>query len=192
MKLLHKKFWMKTHLYLSLFFLPAAFIYALTGVLYHFYLREEAGATIYEIPLEEMPPKGQEQAFILEVLEANHLAIPKNTEVRMHRGNPAMGTLTYTVIVSKNKEGEPQLKVVDRGWYGILLLMHKAKGQKWEMGDIKLGAFEFIAIGFGLSLIIFYFSGLVMTSFCKKERALSLGIFMGGLLITILAVYLSV
>ncbi|TLD80771.1 hypothetical protein LS68_004610 [Helicobacter sp. MIT 05-5293] len=187
-----RKLWMQIHLYLSLFFLPAAFIYALTGALYLFDLREEAGAKVHEIKLDSMPEKGQEKEFIIQTLEANQLPVPKNTDVRMHRGNPAMGGLTYSVSLSLNKQGEPQLRAVDRSLYGILLLMHKAKGSKYEIGSFKLGLFDFIAIGFALSLMIFYFSGLVITSFCKKNRASAFGVFVGGLFITSLAIYLSV
>ena len=50
-----KQIWMKVHLYLSLFFLPAALIYAITGSLYLFDIKEEAGATIHEIQIESLP-----------------------------------------------------------------------------------------------------------------------------------------
>lgn len=187
-----RKLWMQIHLYLSLFFLPVAFIYALTGALYLFDLREEVGAKVYEIKLDSMPEKGQEKAFIIQTLEANQLPVPKNTDVRIQKGNLVMGSLTYSVSLSSNKQGEPQLRAVDRSLYGILLLMHKAKGSKYEIGSFKLGLFDFIAIGFAFSLIIFYFSGLVITSFCKKNRTSALGVFIGGFLITSLAIYLSI
>lgn len=187
-----RKLWMQIHLYLSLFFLPMAFIYALTGALYLFDLREEVGAKVYEIKLDSMPEKGQEKAFIIQALEANQLPVPKNTDVRIQKGNLVMGSLTYSVSLSSNKQGEPQLRAVDRSLYGILLLMHKAKGSKYEIGSFKLGLFDFIAIGFAFSLIIFYFSGLVITSFCKKNRTNALGVFIGGFLITSLAIYLSI
>lgn len=187
-----RKLWMQIHLYLSLFFLPVAFIYALTGALYLFDLREEVGAKVYEIKLDSMPEKGQEKAFIIQTLEANQLPVPKNTDVRIQKGNLVMGSLTYSVSLSSNKQGEPQLRAVDRSLYGILLLMHKAKGSKYEIGSFKLGLFDFIAIGFAFSLIIFYFSGLVITSFCKKNRTNALGVFIGGFLITSLAIYLSI
>ena len=60
-----KSLWMKVHLYLSLFFLPAALIYALTGALYIFDVRENADASIQELVLPSVPQKGEEQEIIL-------------------------------------------------------------------------------------------------------------------------------
>ncbi|WP_394967014.1 hypothetical protein [uncultured Helicobacter sp.] len=65
-----KSLWMKVHLYLSLFFLPAALIYALTGALYIFDVRENADAKIQEFTLPSIPQQGEEQAAILSVLHA--------------------------------------------------------------------------------------------------------------------------
>lgn len=84
---LHRKFWMQLHLYLSLFFLPAALIYAITGVLYIFEIRQNSGATILDIPLDSMPQKGQEEEFIITILKDKNLKIPKDTQVRMMKGD---------------------------------------------------------------------------------------------------------
>lgn len=58
---LNKKNWMQIHTYLSLFFLPAAFIYVLTGALYIFEIRQNSGAKIYEFKLDSIPKKGEEK-----------------------------------------------------------------------------------------------------------------------------------
>lgn len=178
-----KKDWMKIHTYLSLFFLPMCFIYVLTGIGYIFEFKDSAGAKIYEFVLPNPPQKGEEAAVMIETLKANNLKIPSNTEITMQRGNPTMGTISYGVsIESDRKSGELKVRVIDRSLYGILVLMHKAKGAVY---------FDIVAVGFALSLAIFYLSGLIMTSFCKNKRK-SAGIAFGsGLLITIIAVYLS-
>ena len=187
-----KKNWMQIHTYLSLFFLPVALIYALTGVLYIFEIRQDSGARIHTIPLESAPEKGKEQEIILSTLKENNLKIPKNTKVTNFRGNmPRMGNVYYDVVISQDKNGA-MLRATQRNLYGVLMLMHKSVGTKFQLGSFRFSLFDFIAIGFGISLVIFYLSGLIVTSFCKRNRKAAFGILGVGLIITILAVYFSV
>ena len=178
-----KKSWMNIHLYLSLFFLPMCAIYVLTGIGYIFDFKDEAGAKIVEISLPNAPQKGEEGAFMIETLKANNLKIPSNTAVYMARGNPTMGSISYAVsLEADRKSGELKMRVINRSIYGILVLMHKAKGAVY---------FNAVAVCFALSLAIFYLSGLIMTSFCKNRRK-SAGIAVAvGFAITAIAVYLS-
>ncbi len=178
-----KKDWMKIHTYLSLFFLPMCVIYVLTGIGYIFDFKDTAGAKIYEFALPNAPQKGEEAATMIEVLKANNLKIPSNTDIKIQKGNPSMGSISYAVsLEADRKSGELKVKVVDRGLYGILVLMHKAKGAVY---------FNVVAVCFALSLAIFYLSGLIMTSFCKNKRK-SAGIALGsGFVITAIAIYLS-
>ncbi|MGI0406449.1 hypothetical protein ACRE1S_03585 [Helicobacter himalayensis] len=178
-----KQLWMKIHLYLSIFFFPVALIYVLTGALYILEIRENADATTHTITLDSLPQKGQEQEFILNLLEAHSLKIPSDTQVRMMKGAPTMGDIKYNVSITKDKDGTNILRTTDRGLYGILLLMHKAKGKFY---------FDIIAVAFAISMIIFYLSGLIMTSFCKKHQKSALWTFVAGLGITALAIYLSI
>lgn len=187
-----RKIWMQVHLYLSLFFLPVAFIYALTGVLYIFEIRQNSGAHIIDITLDSMPPKGEEQSFMLQILQEHNLKIPQDTTLKMMKGSPFMGNIKYSVTLNKNREGEPVLRTIDRGLYGILMLMHKSSGKKYEILGFKLSIFDFLAISFGISLMIFYLSGLIMTSFCKGKRAPAFGVLSIGFILTILAIYLSI
>lgn len=187
-----KKFWIKLHTYLSLFFLPLALIYAITGVGYIYEIRQNSGAEIVKIPLESMPKKGGEKELILKLLEENSLEIPKDTSIKMFRGNPSMGNVYYGASIIKERNGEIILQVTKRNIYGVLLLMHKSNGSKFEVGGFKFHFFDFLAMGFGASLLLFYLSGLIMTSFCKKDRPVSFGVLGAGLVATILAVYFSV
>ena len=177
-----KQNWMKVHLYLSLFFLPAALIYAITGSLYLFGIREEANATIHELKIEQLP-KGREQETILRILKENNLKIPSDTTLKIMRGNPSMGSIRYSVMVTKEKDGTYVLRAVERSLYGILLLMHKGKGGFY---------FDIIAVSFSISLILFYVSGLIITSFCKKKRKSALFAFFIGLAITSIMIFLSI
>lgn len=178
----NKQNWMKLHLYLSLFFLPAALLYALTGALYLLHIREDYGATIHEISLPIIQ-KGQEKDIILQTLQEHNIPLPKNTDLRNMRGNLTMGTITHNVSLIKNKDGGYTLRSFQPSLYGILLLMHKGKGKFY---------FDIIAIGFALSLIIFYISGLIMTSFCKKKRKFALITFLCGFALTTLMIFLSI
>ena len=187
-----KKFWIKLHLYLSLFFLPLALIYAITGVGYIYDIRQDAGAKIIKIPLESMPKKGEEQELMLKILHENHLEIPRDTSIKMFRGNVNMGNVYYGATILKERDGAVNMQVTKRNLYGVLLLMHKSKGSKFKIGDFAFSFFDFLAMGFGVSLLLFYLSGLIMTSFCKKDRIASFSALGVGLFVTILAVYFSV
>lgn len=172
---------MKVHLYLSLFFLPAALIYAITGSLYLLGIKEEANATIHEIKIKQLP-KGNERETILNILKENNLKIPNDTTLKIMRGNPSMGSIRYNVMVVKEKD-DYVLRVVERSLYGILLLLHKGKGGFY---------FDIIAIGFSISLMLFYISGLIITSFCKKKRKPALLAFLIGFLVTSIIIFLSI
>lgn len=189
---INKKMWMKIHTYLSLFFLPVAFIYAITGVLYIFDIKDTSGANVQTIKLESAPKTGEERDFIINVLKENNLKIPQNTEVKILKNNPAMGSIKYQVILIKNNDGSLSLRAIERSIYGILVLMHKSKGQKNEILGFNISYFDFIAIGFGLSLIIFYLSGLIVTSFCKKNRTNALLTLLAGLVVSIIAIYFTI
>ncbi|MDE6886156.1 MAG: hypothetical protein K2P17_03870 [Helicobacteraceae bacterium] len=187
-----KKNWMQIHTYLSLFFLPACILYVLTGIGYIFEFRQNSGANIIEIPLNEMPKNGQEKEFILNKLKENNLKIPQNTELKMSKGALNMGNIKYNVSLTKNKNNEPTLRIIDRGIYGILMLMHKSNGKKYDICGFKLSIFDFIAISFSISLMLFYLSGLIVTQFCKKNRKAALNYLLVGFIITGLGVYFSI
>lgn len=178
-----KKNWMQIHTYLSLFFLPACLIYVITGVGHIFDFKVDADSKIYEFSIAEMPTKDETKDFIIQKLRDNNLPIPKNTELRYHRGAPTMGDLKYNIIIGKNRKDELVMRVTNRGLYGILLLMHLAKGKYY---------FDIIAVAFSVSLVLFYLSGLIVTQFCKKNRKAGLVALLLGGVITAMAVIFSV
>lgn len=188
---MRKKSWMKIHTYLSLFFLPFALAYAITGVGYIFGLQQDSFAKVYEIPLDSAPAAGQERERLLELLQAGNLRIPSDQEVRLVKGNPTIGNTAYSASIAKDKSGKPVFRVVERSAYGVLLLMHKSMGKKFEILGAKLSVFDVFAIGFGVSLLLFYLSGLIVTSFCKRDRVVSFGVLGAGVLAMACAVYWS-
>ncbi len=189
---LNKKNWMQIHTYLSLFFLPAAFIYVLTGALYIFEIRQNSDAKIYDLKLDFTPKKGEEVKTILNTMIDNNLPIPKDTNLKTIKGNPMIGDIKYSATLRKNKDGSTSVYVIDRGIYGILMMMHKSGGKKYDILGFKLNFFDLIAITFSISMIMFYLSGLIVTSFCKKNRKNAFTCFSLGLIVTILSIYFSI
>ncbi len=178
-----KKGWMQIHTYLSLFFLPACLVYIISGVGYTFGYNVNAGGQIYDLNISEIPSKENAQEFILQTLKDNKLEAPSSTNVSIHRGKYIMGDIMHFVIIAKDKDNKPIMRVIDRGIYGFIALMHLSKGSFW---------FDIIAIGFCASLVLFYLSGLIVTSFCKRNRKsafITLGV---GFVITLVAMILSI
>ncbi len=178
-----KKYWMQLHTYLSLFFLPAAIIYAITGALYIFNIKENALANIYTYQIDSMPKQGEEAQTIIAMLQKYNHAIPSNTEVRISSGNVFMGNIKYRAEIIKESDDTCIFRVTNRSLYGVLLLMHKSKGKYY---------FDIIAISFTISLMLFYLSGLIVTSFAKKNRKVAINVLISGFIITSLAVYFSI
>ena len=178
-----RKKWIQIHAYLSLFFLPVALLYAITGSLYIFGIKDLAGATINDYELEEAFSPGQEAKTMLGLLEKNNLQIPKNQEVYDYKGVPTMGSIWYNAALVKEKSGEYIMRTTQRSIYGILVLMHKSKGRFY---------FDVLAIGFAASLMFFYLSGLVATSFAKEHRKAAFSMLALGFIITPIAVFLSI
>ncbi|MDA3967679.1 MULTISPECIES: hypothetical protein [Helicobacter] len=183
-KLISNKSWMKIHLYVSLFFIPMALIYAITGVGYIFDYRQNAGAEINKVAINSEINAEKIQEIMLNTLKENNLAIPSNTEVRFAKGAHSMGNLKYQVVLLKNKDNEGYtLQTIDRNLYGVVLLLHKAAGKYY---------FDILAIAFSVALVLLYISGLFITAFCKKDRKGSMIAVLLGFLVTALAIYFSI
>lgn len=179
-----KKTWMQIHTTLSIFFLPMALLYVLTGVGYIFGYKDNAWANISEFNLPNIPQQGYEKEAMINFLTEKNIKIPKNTETKIIKGAATMGNIKYNVSISENKkDGTVKLTVTDRSIYGIMVLMHKSKGAYY---------FDILAVSFSMSLILFYLSGLIMTSFCKKNRKNALIYFSAGTFATIVAICLSI
>ena len=176
---LTKKNWMSIHTYLSLFFLPTALLYVITGAGLIFDIETLADATIKEYNLTDTPKKGEERAFMLQKMEEYNIAAPRNTKVQIFRGNPTMGSFAYSVTLLKKPDGSLSLRSTKLGIYGLMTLMHlSVRGSFW---------FDVIAIGFCVSMVLFYLSGLIVTSFCRNRRKLALWTFLAGLFAVIIA-----
>ncbi|MCH5337030.1 MAG: hypothetical protein J1D99_06430, partial [Campylobacter sp.] len=65
------KLFRQIHIYLSLFFLPCAFIFALTGIVYIFGINQDVGLKEQSYILEEKIEKGKEIESLLSFLKQN-------------------------------------------------------------------------------------------------------------------------
>lgn len=73
---------------------------------------------------------------------------------------------------------------MERSLIGDMIMLHKAKA-KWY--------FDILAIGFGLTLILLYISGLMITLFnIKKNRGIQIFTILAGIIISVIVGALSV
>lgn len=179
------KFFRDVHIYLSLFFLPIALMYALTGVLYIFGFNQNSGATQHTYHIKEPVQKGQEVTAMLEFLKENHLEIPSSLETKTTKnGAISIGSVAYSAHIMQHAENHYSITTTKRSILGNLIMLHKAKA-KWY--------FNILAVGFGLTLILLYVSGLMITLFhSKKNRNIQYATILFGIAISVIIGYLSV
>ena len=175
----------KIHIYVSLFFLPMALIYALTGALNIFGFTQDSGAKITKLEIESAMPKEKAELrdFVIKNLEERGVEVPGDTEIKQSKRGVSMGGIKYNVRISSIDENRTSIDITDRGLFGSLLLLHKAKGGYY---------FDILAVSFSIALIMLYFSGLFITAFCKNRRAISFGTVAIGAITTAVLAYMSV
>lgn len=180
--MISNKTWMKIHLYLSLFFLPMALIYAVTGAFYIFGYGVNAGANTLEIKIKDEVNHNNAKDIMINLIKENNLKMPDDTSVKFARNTYSMGTLSNKYLIKLGKD-EHRFLSFDRNLYGVLLLLHKSNGGFW---------FDILAVGFAVALAIFYISGLFLTAFCKRDKKGALISTILGIVITTLCVYFSI
>lgn len=178
------KFFRKFHIYLSLFFLPVALLYAVSGLAYVFGANQDIFSTKISYKTDLILEKGQEQNEILKFLKENNIKIPSNTTIKADKkqGGFIMGTASYSVN-AKQTNNEVVITTTKRSFLGNIIMLHKDKAG-WY--------FKILSIGFGFSLILFYISGLMITLFAnKKERKEQILVLAFGFVICLILGYLS-
>lgn len=151
------------HIYVSLFFLPLALLYALSGVLFLCGFNQDSGAikkSFYiDSPFiaEEIPSK------VKELLQNNNLKLPSSFEGKQARGGGIMfGSANYSVVAKQKGDGI-SVETMDRSVIGLAMLLHKGK-TKWY--------FDVLAYGFALAMLVLYVSGLIIANLSKiKSKA---------------------
>ncbi|RAX56838.1 hypothetical protein CCZ01_08245 [Helicobacter monodelphidis] len=178
-----KKFCHNAHLYVSIFFLPLALMYALTGALYIFDIKDDVGAKIETYQVRAIIAEGKEAEFMISFLQEKGLRVPNKTSLEKNKkGELSMGSIAYNVSLN-SKGNQHEITTMQRSIWGNMVLLHKAKGEFY---------FNILAIGFSLAMIGLYISGIIMTVYLKNKRKNAIITFIFGLTISIILGYLSV
>ena len=161
------------HIYVSLFFLPMALLFALSGALFIFGVDAEFGAKYQHYTLEKEITKGQEAEAMLEFLHENNIALPKNQPADNKDENvlASLGTLHYNAFIKEISPNVYEISTQKRSFLGVLMGLHEAKDSS---------IFDILAIGFALTLFVLYITGVIITLLAmsknkRKSQYLALG-----------------
>lgn len=184
-KMINKnKLFRQIHIYVSLFFLPCAVLFALTGIVYIFGADQDTGLKIENYKLVKNIEVGKEKDALIQYLQENNLKIPSNTEVIQSKDKGiTIGGAHYSANIALVAQNEYAITLKTRSLLGDMIMLHKDKGA-WY--------FSVLSIGFGIALFLLYISGLIITLFAsKKDRQKQLATLGAGVVITIFLAYLS-
>lgn len=175
------KLFRQIHIELSLFFLPLALLYAITGALYLSGFNQDSGAKKWKFSLPQMHREELPKA-VDDLLLKNGLSPIKDTELKQGRGNSFMlGGAAYSASLTEDANGW-RVNVTKRGFWGNMIMLHKGKVE-WY--------FNVLAYAFAASLLALYFSGLMMTKFCKNRRKRALLVVALGFIVSGVLAYVS-
>ncbi|MDE5602475.1 MAG: PepSY domain-containing protein, partial [Helicobacter sp.] len=165
------------HIYLSLFFLPVALMYALTGALYIFGFNQDSGASKSVYTLNVSIPQGQEIQTMLEYLKTNNIPLPKESKPKLDKkGYLTIGSAHYFAGIKKLGEETYSITTTKHSFVGDIMILHKGKGQ-WY--------FNILAIGFSITIALLYLSGLIITLFnSKKNRFIQYMVMIAGIVVS--------
>ena len=159
MRYVMKKIFRKVHLYMALFTIPVGIMMGLTGALYVLGANQDTGAEIKSYTVNQTIPKGEEVTFLAKWTKENNIKMPKaNVSLDKSKINRNIGSAGY-VITLKEKDGITEIITLDRSILGDVIMLHKAKGGL---------LFKVMLVLYGIVLISFYISGLIIAVFKKN------------------------
>lgn len=178
--------WVKIHGYVSIFFLPLAFIYAVTGALI---IVDQRGALTKEKHVLQLENPSFEDLsaqkklisdFLLQRGESSlPVGEPKLVRGEIYWGQPSSINLNFS---HGEKPGEAVLDLRKPDLLFSLVILHRARGGR---------VFDYFGFAFALAMIAMYVSGIfIFWKIKAKRKALSFT-FLGGTLITVLVIWLS-
>ncbi|EAI3983618.1 hypothetical protein YO64_06860 [Campylobacter jejuni] len=178
------KLFRQVHIYLSLFFLPCALLFALTGIAYIFGIDQDVGLKVEQYQLSKVIESGKEREALIEFLKTNGLKIPSNTNIIKSKDKGiTIGGTHYSANITQNSTNEYNITLKTRSLLGDMIMLHKDKGA-WY--------FSVLSVGFGITLFMLYISGLMITLFAnKKDRSKQFAVLGVGVVVTLLLAYLS-
>ncbi|GAA8788120.1 hypothetical protein oki779_02030 [Helicobacter pylori] len=148
------------HIYATTFFFPLVLLFAVSGFSLLLGVRQDTGAKIKEWVLEKSLKKEERLDFLKDFLKENHIAMPKKIEPREHRGALVIGTALYEINL-ETKDAQTKIKTIERGFLGVLIMLHKAK-----VGVV----FKALLGIFCVFLLLFYLSAFLMVAFKDTKR----------------------
>ncbi|ASQ30648.1 PepSY-associated TM helix domain membrane protein [Campylobacter avium LMG 24591] len=176
------KLFRQIHIYISLFFLPLALLYALTGMAYILGFDQDSGLkeNTYNVNFEIQ--EGKEKELVTNFLKENNIKLPKDEIMEAKDGDFALGSAAYSVELHQN-EGKFMLITKERSFLGNMIMLHKNK-VAWY--------FSVLGIAFGLTLLVLYLSGIMITLVAiKKDRRNQILTILVGFIVTSIVAYLS-
>lgn len=178
--------WVKIHGYISMFFLPLAFIYAVTGGLIILGERGDLAREKHIITLEnpDLSDVAAQKAVIAKFLlgrgEKNlPVGEPKFSRNEIYWGIPS--SINVSLSNGEN-QGEGVLDVRKPDLLFSLVILHRARGGK---------IFDYFGLVFAFAMLIMYVSGIFIFWKIKSKRIWLSATFLIGTLATALAIYLS-
>ncbi len=148
------------HIYATTFFFPLVLLFAVSGLLLLFGVRQDTNANIKEWVLEKSLKKEERLDFLKDFIKENHIVMPKKIEPREYRGALAIGTPLYEINL-ETKGAQTKIKAIERGFLGALIMLHKAK-----VGIV----FKALVGIFCVFLLLFYLSAFLMVAFQDTKR----------------------
>lgn len=183
------KLWFNLHAYLSMFFLPVALMVAVTGFMnvtgYTGYIDTQE----YKLILDQSLPRPlsenleAQEKVMLDFARENNIAIPEGT-VRKGKQGVILGDATgyHFNLIPSRMEDTAQLNVNHPGLFYKMLMLHKSKCGFY---------FKILMFGLGITMVLLYLSGIFLIWKNRKMRSkllLCCGI---GIIVTVLAGWLS-
>lgn len=178
------KLFRQVHIYLSLFFLPCALLFALTGIAYILGANQDVGLKVEQYRLSKVIENGKEREALIQYLKENSLKVPSNTNIIKSKDKGvAIGGAHYSANIAQNSTNEYYITLKTRSLLGDMIMLHKDKGA-WY--------FSVLSVGFGIALFMLYTSGLMIALFAnKKDRSKQFAVLGMGVIVTLLLAYLS-
>lgn len=176
-----KKLSREFHIYVSVFLLPMALLFAITGIVYILGINQDFGATKEKWVIQKSIPQDKQFDFLMDFMKKQNIAFPDDINPTNFRGALMIGSAKYSVTINSQND-KTTIETIKRGFLGNMIMLHKAKA-KWY--------FDVLSIAFGISLVLFYVSGVIMTACCKNNRKEILITFGLGFIITAILAYIS-
>ncbi|BCD47792.1 PepSY domain-containing protein [Helicobacter suis] len=165
------------HIHTSMFFLPMALLFVISGLAFFLGVKSESGAEIKKWQVPFVSAK-QELDFLLNFLKQNKIPLPSKIEPRKRREALIIGTAGYEINLS-SQGNTSTITSIKRNFLGVLMQIHKGRAGK---------ALVVLGFAFGVFLCLFYASGLLMALKYKNLKGIATAFILGCVVLALLIV----